>query len=235
MADQPAPVQYLPAPGRSNTQTAVLLAALGVGGYLAYQYIYVPYRFRQLLAKEAAAAGMSQPDYLARIGSAACQAYGASNGVPPGVSAGVCNELAKAAEQVVKALPEILQGVGTGVGAVGKGVGTAVGAIGSGVASGATAVAVVPLNVIDRAGSEVKSGAQNLYAGAKTVVSDVAGGIKSGVKSIFGLGGTNCSVAQQPENAMWCRQKFGYASAPGSDAWAKAHGMTPLYTGRGST
>jgi hypothetical protein len=220
----------------------MIAVVLGAGGYAAYRYIYVPYRFRQQIAQKAAAAGMSTQDYLKRIGGAACQAYGAYLGVPPQVSGGVCNELASVAADVVRNLPEILEGVGRGTGSalssIGGGAGSALSAIGGGAGAGifglGKGVADATLYPWEKGGGLVKDGAAAVYGGAKTVANAV--NPVNVVKNLFGIGGgTNCSVPQQPVNAAWCRSQYGMASAPGSDAWARANNQAIQLTGAGSS
>jgi hypothetical protein len=170
------------------------LLVLGLGGaYGVYRYVYVPWKVKQEILRQAALLaaqrGVSQADGLALLGNIGCQAIGATYGVPPQASGSLCSQAGQMVSALAQQLPQILTGLGTGAAG-----------LGTGVASGATALGNVPTNIVGHAASSV-------WSGVTTVAHDIA------PWNWFGGGGINCSVAQKKPNAMWCLAKY-----PGTEA-----------------
>ena len=94
-------------------RSVALLGALGVGGYLVYQHVYLPAREQELreqqmklaLQQEMARRAAQGQDPLAALGSAACQAVGMYYKIPPQLSAGICRQVGSAASDTVRMLP----------------------------------------------------------------------------------------------------------------------------------
>jgi hypothetical protein len=196
-----APTQ---AQGADTAKLVVAVGALGIGAFLAYKYWYLPNKMRDDLARYIASTGRPPQDALAALGQMGCQAYGAKYGIPPQASGGICNELAGAASQLVQQFPQLLnntgmalgntvsylgQGagnlltsVGQGAGSllydVGSGAGGGIQNLSSGVAGGATAIGMVPVNIVGGTLGKV-------YGGVKTVVKDITKGIEHVFGSIF--------------------------------------------------
>jgi hypothetical protein len=165
------------APTSNNLNTLLMVAMLGAGGYAAYKLWYLPYKFRQQLALQAQQAGLSQQDYLARIGAAACVGYGAASGIPPQISGAVCNELGNVASKVLRNLPAVVDGAGAYAGgtltaAGGAATSIAHGAAGLSVGLGRLALSLPGPMLVKWAGGEV-------VEGAKAVGSGVAAGAKA--------------------------------------------------------
>lgn len=191
-----------------NDKVVKVAAAAGLG-YLVWRYVYLPYRMRQIIAQQAAAAGMSSDAWLQKVGSAACQAVGVYYHIPPNASGGVCNSLATTAAQVAQGLPGILAGIGQAAAsstlaaanvlpAVGTGVGGLVSGGVGGVAKGMTSLTdasvyggKAALGLVGDAGSLIKKGvigAAVLPAQAtKEVIGAVAGGVKSAVHAFTSI------------------------------------------------
>lgn len=182
-----------PAQGPDTAKLVVAVGALGIGAYLAYKYWYLPQKMRDDLARYMAQTGLPPQDAMARLGQAGCQAYGAKYGIPPQASGGICNELASAASQLVQQFPQLLnntgmalgntvsylgQGAGSALYDVGTGAGGGIQNLSTGVAGGATAIGMVPINIVGGTMGKV-------YSGAKTVVQDLTRGIEHVFGSIF--------------------------------------------------
>lgn len=176
--------------------------ALGAA-FVGYRYVYLPYKMRQILAAQAAAAGMSPDAYLAKIGAVGCQALGAYYGVPPSLTGGVCTQVGQAAAQVAVGLPGILAGIGQAAAsstvsagqalgvalpAVGSGVGGLVGGVAGGVGGGMKSLTDASIYGIRQTGGLIKSGAQEAAAGLKYAsvepVKVVAGAVETAAKAV---------------------------------------------------
>jgi len=185
------------APKNDPAKMLLVVGALAGGGYLAYRYWYLPAKMRedlQLAMLQAGAQPNSNP--LQVLGAGVCQAYGAKYGIPPGASVGICGELAGAAAQVIQQLPQLVgglgyglgqglnyigQGVGGGLQAIGQGAGAGVYGLSQGVAGGAVELGTVPIKIVGGTVAPV-------YGAGKTVVKDIYGGIKTVGKDLKDLG-----------------------------------------------
>jgi hypothetical protein len=167
-------------------KNAVLGVALLGGAWGAYRYVYVPWKVKQEMLRQAAILaqqrGISTSAALKMLGTAGCQAVAVTYGVPPVASGGICSSISSLAAETVAQLPILLQdtgkglawlgaGTGSAISSIGAGTGSAVSSIGAGAASGVTSLAKVPFNV-------AAYGLSVGYGGVKTVVGDVYGGAK---------------------------------------------------------
>jgi hypothetical protein len=188
-----------------DNQQVMKVAAVAGLAFLGYRYVYLPYRMQQILAQQAAAAGMTPAAYLAKIGAVGCQALGAYYGVPPTFTGGVCQSVGQAAAGVAVGLPGILAGIGqaaaTSTISAGQALGVALPAVGSGVgglAVGVTGGIAGSANLLEAAsfkglkdtGSLIKSGAQNVAEGVKYIsvepVKLIASAVGTGAKAVGG-------------------------------------------------
>jgi hypothetical protein len=207
---QLAPTAPAAPKGPDTAKVVVAVGALAIGGYLAYKYWYLPNKMREDLARYIASTGLSPQDALARLGAAGCQAYGASYGIPPQMSSGICQELAGAASQLVKQFPQLLSsagqttgnalsyigsgagnlltdvggGVGNAVGSVGGGIGGAVQGILGGVATGTEKTLNVGFGAVGKVYGGAKTVVKDLYNAPKTIVKDTVKTISSGAKAV---------------------------------------------------
>lgn len=190
------------------------------------------------------------------IGAGACVAGGAALGAPQAGAAlaGVCGAIgAQLAPHVVEGAKFLGRETAAGGAFVGREVSAGATAafheVGSVVRSPGRLLdlQVAPLKIADRA---ITQSYGNLPVSAKIVAAPVVYPTKVAVEVVTKAtsaasavlnkinpfsSGINCSVAQQPANAADCRRRYGMTSAPGSDAWAREHGQTPILTGPGST
>lgn len=187
------------APTRKDDPAKVLLigGVLAAGGYLAYRYVYLPAKMKedlQLAMLQAGAPAHGNP--LQVLGAGVCQAYGAKYGIPPGASVGICGELAGAAAQVIQQLPQLIGGVGYGVGqgltyigegagnvlsSVGGGLGAGIQGAAGGIAGGAVALGTAPIKIVGGTVAPV-------YGAGKTVVKDIYGGVKTVLSDLKSAG-----------------------------------------------
>lgn len=162
-------------------KNALVGVALLGGAWGAYRYLYVPWKVKQELLRQAsvlaAQRGISQGDALKLLGTVGCQAVAASYGLPPMASGGVCTGIVSLAAQTVAQLPSLLEGTAHGLSLLGAGTGSAISSIGGGTASAFTSLAKAPINVAAYGVSEgyggVKTAVQDVYGGVKTVVHDL--------------------------------------------------------------
>lgn len=88
----------------SREKVVAALTLLG-GAYGAYRFLYLPWKLKQDLLLQAqilaAQKGISQQSALAMLGTAACQAIAAQNGLSPQASGPICKPLADLAESIV--------------------------------------------------------------------------------------------------------------------------------------
>lgn len=175
-----------------ETRKLFMLGALVAGAYGGYRFLYLPYKFRQQLAAQAAARGLTPHDYLQGLGALGCQALGVSYGIPPQITGGVCNEMGGVAAALVRGLPGAIGGVGAGVGSaigsIGGGIGSAGNSIlgvGDHAVSLATRALLLPVTVqveaVKQVGGLVADGAKGVAKG----VSTVASGVGSAASSVF--------------------------------------------------
>lgn len=188
-----------------DNQQVMKVAAVAGLAFLGYRYVYLPYRMQQILAQQAAAAGLTPAAYLAKIGAVGCQALGAYYGVPPSASGGVCQGIGAAAAQVAVGLPGILAGIGQAAAsstlAAGSALGTALPQVGSGVGgliSGVAGGVTGSMNLFEAAsfkgikdtGSVIKDAATNVASGVKYIsvepVKLIAGAVGTGAKAVGG-------------------------------------------------
>lgn len=100
----------------SDTRLLVGLAGAGVGGYLLYRYVYVPWRIKQDYEAQVLAyqrrTGASSADALAQVGAQACQAIAMGYGVRPQGSGAICGVAGGAAAEILRQVPNLVnQGI----------------------------------------------------------------------------------------------------------------------------
>lgn len=182
-----------PAPKKDDTlRMLAILGFVGVGGYLAYRYWYLPAKLQDDIRAAMAARGQPGGNPLAVLGGDVCAAYGASYGIPPQASMGICGQLGQAAAQVVQMLPGLVDQTGQAAGntltylgggagnllsSVGAGAGSGVASLSAGVASGAVSLGTAPMKIIEGYTGPI-------YGGAKQVIGDTTKAIGSVGKSV---------------------------------------------------
>lgn len=123
----------------STADSLLTLAVLGGAGWVAYQHVYLPWKVRQDVQRQAdwiqrQRPGTPRGDALTQGAAMICQLIAAGKyAMPPQASAPVCGPLGILASGTLRALPEIA-GYGT---------------------KAATAVALLPVNVTKNVVTEV--------------------------------------------------------------------------------
>lgn len=182
-----------------ESQKLVKLLALAGGAFVAYRYVYLPWKFQQLINQQAAAAGMDPNAYIAKLGAAGCQALAMYYHIPPSASGGACGVVGSAVESAPSWLSSIGhsaatstaeagQALGVALPALGSGAGGLVSGVAGGVAGGMKSLTDASIYGVRQTAGLVKDGAVSVAAGLKYVsvepVKLVASGVESGAKAV---------------------------------------------------
>lgn len=97
----------------STGDTVLKLGVAGAAAYIAWRYVYLPYKLKSDLEAQAAYQqrmhpGMSRGDALQAAAGIVCQAIAAGQaGIPPQLSAGLCGQVGQIATGLIRNAPAI--------------------------------------------------------------------------------------------------------------------------------